>query len=261
VYPEGEFHYVLHAATEASARLNAENPREMFGSIVAGTEHVLGFAAEKGVRKFLLTSSGAVYGKQPSEITHVPETYMGAPDPLQPGSAYGIGKRAAEHLCVLASAAKGFEVKIARCFAFVGPHLPLDTHFAIGNFIRDALLGQPIVIQGDGTPYRSYLYASDLAVALWTILFRGMSARAYNVGSGRDLSILQLAGAVCSAMGLPESVRTLTKPLDATRPSRYVPDVQQADLELDVRERVSLTDAIRKTVDWCRAEFGNSLLP
>lgn len=252
-YPEGEFPYVIHAATEASAKLNAENPREMYDSIVSGTAHVLGFAAQCGARKLLLTSSGAVYGKQPSEMTHVPETYPGAPDPLQPASAYGIGKLACEHLCVLEGAARGFEVKIARCFAFVGPHLPLDTHFAVGNFLSAALRGGKLEIQGDGTPYRSYLYASDLAVALWTILFKGASARAYNVGSRYDLTISELARVVTGTFGMPGSIQTLKAPPRVpTAVSRYVPEVWRAEHELGLREHVLLPEALRKTAAWLR---------
>lgn len=254
-YPEGAFSYVIHAATDASARLNQENPREMFDSIVSGTARVLEFASNAGVRKLLLTSSGAVYGKQPSEMTHVPETYHGAPDPLQMASAYGIGKLASEHLCLIEGVKRGFEVKIARCFAFVGPHLPLNTHFAIGNFLEAALSGRNLEIRGDGTPYRSYLYASDLAVALWTILFKGATARAYNVGSRYDLTISELARVVASTFGLSGSIHTFqTPPKVVTAASRYVPEVWRAEDELGLREHVSLPEALRKTAWWLRSQ-------
>ncbi|HEY4051567.1 MAG TPA: NAD-dependent epimerase/dehydratase family protein, partial [Acidobacteriaceae bacterium] len=193
VFPAGEFRYFIHAATEASARQAAEAPLEMLTTILAGTERALDFAATHGTEKFLLTSSGAVYGKQPSDLTHVPENYSGGPDPLDPASVYAEGKRTSELMCALSQKTNGVGCKIARCWAFVGPHLPLDTHFAIGNFIRDAMAGTPIHIQGDGTPHRSYLYAADLAIWLWTILFRAPALRPYNVGSEESVSILDLA--------------------------------------------------------------------
>jgi dTDP-glucose 4,6-dehydratase len=248
-FPAGEFPFVIHAATAASARLNEEAPLEMFETIVGGTRRVLEFAAQAGTRKFLLTSSGAVYGRQPPELIHVPEDYVGAPDPLLPASAYGEGKRAAEHLGVLHARAQGFEVKIARGFAFVGPHLPLDAHFAVGNFIRDALAGGPIRVGGDGTPHRSYLYAADLAVWLWTILFRGASGRAYNVGSGEDHSIAQVAAVVGAVLGGLE-VRVAQMADPGRPPARYVPDVGRAARELGLCATVPLAEAVRRTARW-----------
>lgn len=249
-FPSGHFDYVIHAATEASAKLNEESPQEMLDAIIGGTRRVLDFAAQTGVKKLLLTSSGAVYGPQPADLTHVSEDYRGAPDPLLPGSAYGEGKRVSEHMCAVHAHQHGYEVKIARCFAFVGPQLPLDGHFAIGNFIRDALAGRPIHIVGDGTPMRSYLYASDLTVWLWTLLFRAPTARAYNVGSADDLSIAQLANTVATALG-GKSIVSVAQGPDPLRPlSRYVPSVTRAQTELALRSRVSLAEAIQRTAHW-----------
>jgi len=249
-FPAGRFAYVIHAATEASANLNADQPSEMLDTIIGGTRRVLEFAQQCGVRKFLLTSSGAVYGKQPSEMTHVSEDYVGAPDPLLPGSAYGEGKRVSEHMCVVHARQHDYEIKIARCFAFVGPHLPLDSHFAIGNFIRDAMRGDTIAIGGDGTPMRSYLYASDLAVWLWTMLFRASSGRAYNVGSAEDRDIENIAQQVCASLGISSEI-TIAQSKDLSRPvSRYVPSVTRASGELGLRAIISLGQAIRDTARW-----------
>lgn len=246
-FPAGTFTHVIHAGTTSSAPVE---PLEMFDTIVQGTRRVLEFAASHGTTKFLFISSGAVYGKQPPEMTHIPEDYCGAPDPMDPAAAYGEGKRAAEMQCALMSRKHGFEAKIARCFAFVGPHLPLDAHFAIGNFIRDAMAGGPIRVAGDGTPYRSYLYSADLAIALWTILFRGASLRAYNVGSDESLSIREVAQVVKEACSIQLEVIVAQKNDGSKPPSRYVPCVKRAEHELGLRPQRRLSDLIRQTVAW-----------
>ena len=247
-FPAGQFDYVVHAATEASAKQSTEQPLEMLSTILEGTSRTLAFAKRCGARKFLLTSSGAVYGPQPPEISHLNEDFKGAPDCLDPASVYAEGKRAAELMCALYS--NSFEVKIARCFAFVGPYLPLDAHFAIGNFIRDAMAGGPILVNGDGTPKRSYLYASDLAIWLWTILFRGKSNRAYNVGSENAVSIQELADTV-RAVIRPNAEIKISRPRNPTEPIRqYVPSVRRAQGELGVQEHMSLENAIQRTFSW-----------
>jgi nucleoside-diphosphate-sugar epimerase len=249
-FPEGEFEYIVHAATEASAKQAAEKPLEMLTTIIDGTERVLEFAKSHGTGKLLFTSSGAVYGKQPASLTHVPEEYLGGPDPLDPASVYAEGKRISEQMCSLQSMHSSIEIKIARCFAFVGPHLPLDTHFAIGNFIGDALAGRPIRINGDGTPMRSYLYASDLAVWLWTMLFEAPHLTAVNVGSAHDLSILDLAQAVVQSLDASIDIHVAKKAIPGADVARYVPSVDRARHLLGLKETVDLQDAIRRTAAW-----------
>lgn len=246
-FPDIQFSHIIHAATEASAKLNAENPLLMLDTIVEGTRHTLEFANACNTKKFLLTSSGAVYGKQPSDMTHIPEEYMGAPDTLSPASSYGEGKRMAEHLCAL-YANSSLEIKIARCFAFVGPFLPLDTHFAIGNFIRDGIDGGPIVIKGDGTPYRSYLYAADLVIWLWTILMRGESGYPYNVGSEESLSIMEVAERVSNGFKPKVQIERQEIPDPQKEVERYVPCTSRTRNQLGLGTFVDIDNAIARTI-------------
>jgi nucleoside-diphosphate-sugar epimerase len=250
-FPSGEFPFIIHAATEARATQAANAPLEMLSTIVAGTERALQFASTQPGAKFLLASSGAVYGSQPPSLTHVPESFPGAPDPLLPASVYAEGKRLAELLCTLYQRShRTLECKIARCWTFVGPHLPLDQHFAIGNFIRDALAGRAIEIKGDGTPRRSYLYAADLAVWLWTILFRAPAVTPINVGSDRDISILDLARTVAAVLNPHTEVRLGSVPDPGAPPSRYVPSTGRARQLLNLQQTIALEDAIRRTAAW-----------
>jgi nucleoside-diphosphate-sugar epimerase len=248
-FSEDTFSHVIHAATDASAALNQQTPSVMFDTIVTGTRRTLEFATANSVRKFLFVSSGALYGTQPPQVAQVNESFSGGPDPLDPASAYAEGKRSAELLCALA-ASSHLEIKIARCFAFVGPYMQLDAHFAIGNFIYDRLRHRPLRVQGDGTAVRSYLYAADLMVWLWTILFQGQSLRAYNVGSENALNIATLARAVVDALPPAVDVNIASTATPGAPVHRYVPCTARARGELGLRAEVTLREAIGRTHAW-----------
>lgn len=237
----GPFTHVVHAATASGGDVHAT-----LATIVDGTRNILAQSRAWGAR-VLFTSSGAVYGPQPPELSHVGEDYRGGPDPLDPASAYGESKRYAELCCALADT----EVTIARGFAFAGPLLPLDANYAFGNFIGNGLRGEPIVVHGDGTPLRSYLYAADLTRWLWAILARGAAGRAYNVGSERAISIGDLAKLIGATFNVPVEIRGQSSP-----PARYVPSTRRAREELGLTARVELEDAIARTALWHRHRGG-----
>ena len=246
--------HVIHAATDVVA---AATPSQIFDTCVQGTRQVLAQMQRSGTQRMLLLSSGAVYGATPPELECIPEDWLGAPSSVLPSSAYGEGKRASELLCAMAAAEHGFCIPVARCFAFVGPYLPLDKHFAIGNFIGAALRNQTVQIQGDGTACRSYLYAADLALWLWVLLFDGQSLRTYNVGGGESSSIAELARRVVSVLGASSPVHIAKQAAPGAPVHRYLPDIQRITHELELPEALSLDEAIRRTAQWyqARADF------
>jgi nucleoside-diphosphate-sugar epimerase len=250
-FPDGAFTHVIHAGVDASVPATAPDRLRIFDTIAGGTQRTLEFAARSGARRFLYTSSGAVYGRQPASMAHVDEDYTGAPDSTSATAAGAEAKRAAEMLCAL-HAGDRLQPLIARCFAFVGPYLPLSAHLAAGNFLRDALAGGPIQVAGDGTPIRSYLYAADLAIWLWTILLRGQPMRAYNVGSEAPVSIAALAQAVAADFSPPIDVRIAGRASSDRPPDRYVPGTARARAELGLSQTIALPDAIRRTTAWHR---------
>jgi nucleoside-diphosphate-sugar epimerase len=248
--------HVIHAATESGTNQNDADPLRMVDTVVAGTRRVLECAREWDTQRVLFVSSGAVYGPQPGDVEFLSEEWRGGPDQLAPSSAYAEAKRLGELLCGIYSAKHDVPVSVARCFAFVGPYLPIDAHFAIGNFIRDGLSGGPIRVSGDGTPIRSYLYAADLAEWLWTILLRGEPRRAYNVGSEDARTIAEIAAAVAEQFEPTPEVSIASRPEAGSQASRnrYVPSTNRARAELGLTETVGLDDAIRRTIAWHRAQ-------
>lgn len=244
---------VIHAAIMVDAATIASNPRPTLDSAVDGTRRTLDIARAAGARRFLFLSSGAVYGRQPAGLHRIAESFTGSPDPADAGSAYAEGKRIGETMCAVANRAEGIETVVARAFAFVGPHLPLDRHFAVGNFMRDALAGGPIVVRGDGTAVRSYLHAADMTAWLWSLLARGEAGRAYNVGSSAPVTIAELARRVAGSVEPRVAVEVRGAAVAGAVPDRYVPDVSLAVRSLGLQEAIGLDEAIERTVRWHRA--------
>lgn len=252
-YPTGDFAYIIHAATDANINLNQNNPTLMFDTIVQGTEHILKFAQQCHTKGLLFTSSGAVYGKQPPHVSHLSEDDFQPSDPLEKHpSAYTEGKREAERLCSQYAKQYQIPIKIARCFAFIGPHLPLDAHFAIGNFILDGLKQRPITLHSDGSAHRSYLYAADLTLWLWTILFKGETMRPYNVGSDHALSIKTLATLVSSSFSPPSDIQ-IKQTSSHQDPVHYVPNIDRARVELKLVPHLGLKESIESTKKWYKS--------
>ncbi len=250
VSPEGPYDYILHmATTSAKETFEGEKSIDKFHMLTKGTERVLHFADKCRAKRLLFTSSGVAYGEYPSSIQLVPETYMGAPDTLNAASGLGQGKRAAEFLCHYYAEQFKFEYVIARCFSFVGAGLPLDIHYAIGNFIRDALYEDAIVVNGDGSQMRSFLDLSDLVHWLLMMLVKGQSGRIYNVGSDQAISIKDLAYLVRDVLSPNKNVVILgNKHADVGNFNRswYVPNIDRARTELDLDVWTPLKSAIVK---------------
>ena len=252
-FPAGGFDYVIHGAAPTNLDA-ARRPVELMRVLLGGGERMVEFAEACGARSFLLVSSGAVYGQQPEAMTHIAEDYCGGPDWLDADAVYAEGKRVCEQRTALLAGRGAVHCAIARCFTFVGPHLPLDQHFAIGNFIRDALAGRTITVRGDGTPVRSYLYAADLAVWLWTLLLRAPELAAnlavFNVGSCERVSVRELAERVAAAIDPGLRVEVLGESALGAGRVQYVPDVRKAETELGLRAWIGLDEAIRRTAGW-----------
>ena len=256
VPPLRTFDFAVHAATPASAALNDDNPDLMRSIIIKGMSSLLEALDPSGSIPVLFTSSGAIYGPQPPDLDCMPEDFEPAMDAIDPRNAYANGKREAEAMAITASLAGGPSLRLARLFAFVGPYLPLDTHFAIGNFIRDGISGGPIKVLGDGTAVRSYMYAADMVVALLAILVRGEANRPYNVGSSEAISMRDLAHEVeqVLAPGCGVEIAGLAmEQLPTSAGSRYVPDTTRIASELGFECTVTLADEIARTAAWDRS--------
>ena len=240
----GKVDAIIHAATPASAKLDESNPAEMTRINTQSMQAALKFAQNKA--PFLFTSSGAIYGNQPQSVTHIPEEREHPYSELT--SAYAKGKQLAESMCMQAAEVGSCTPIIARLFAFSGYYLPLDTHFAIGNFIQNVLDRKPILISGDGQAHRSYLYGADMATWLWCALAKKSSPQPLHIGSEHSVSIFKLAQAVARVSAtelkyLPE-IKVAVTSANSDKFHKYVPSNTTTKSHLNVQEWTSLETGI-----------------
>jgi nucleoside-diphosphate-sugar epimerase len=249
-YPEGQFSHLIHGAVYQQLADEQPSNLSLVNEMLQGTKRVLDFSVKSRVKKALMISTGAVYGPPPASLEKVHESFLESIDPSVPSSAYHHVRRMMELFGVLYAVEHGFEVNIARCFSFLGPYLPLNGRFASGDFIGDALSGNPLSVKGNGKPIRSYLYAADLTIWLWMILFKGKSGRPYNVGSEIPTTILELSEQIAGESNPPLNVHVSGKSLSGVAPDRYLPDTTRAQTELGLNQFIHLESAIRKTLNW-----------
>jgi dTDP-glucose 4,6-dehydratase len=235
--------HIIHAAADTTAFTSDADERDRSRAIVQGTQNMLTLAQRCGAR-LLNVSSGAVYGAAAGKRAGASEADYAEARPVTP---YGLAKREAEALCVESHA----DFVTARAFAFLGPHLPLDAHFAAGNFLRDAVRGGPILVRGDGTALRSYLYPTDLVSWLLRLLARAPRGSAYNVGSDEVVSTAELARLIGdSAEPKAEVIIQSAQPQGPQ--NIYLPDVTRARSEFGLAITVPLREAITRTLDFVR---------
>jgi len=245
-FPKNDrYTHILHAATDSTVGLQL-SPLERYHQIAEGTKNLLEYASMNEIQRFLLTSSGGIYGPQPDDMEKIPETYSGELSTLNAQNAYSMGKRTAEHLCALYRDRYGIDFVIARCFAFVGCDLPMDAHFAIGNFIRDAFREERITVNGDGSPIRSYMDQLDLAIWLSKLLEYGEPGEVYNVGSDIPISIYDLAYLVRDSLAPSKSVHVQGNLKLNGQRNRYIPSIDKATNSLGLRLNISLAESLRK---------------
>jgi nucleoside-diphosphate-sugar epimerase len=218
-------HLVHMATTNASETFGGEDQLAKLDLLYTGTRNVLE-QCSTSLESVLFTSSGVAYGG--AQADRISERDQEPLDTLAAGAALGIGKLAAEYLVAYFAQQKGYHFAIARCFAFAGEYLPQDLHYAFGNFIRNAMKCDPIVVRGDGEDRRSYLYIGDAMAWLLRMLAQPKDS-VHNVGSELPISMRELAQKVAQAVHTPVEVSVLGVPDDTGnfKRSSYIPSTHR----------------------------------
>ena len=244
-----EITFIIHAASNPDNRLHASDPFKTMHVISKGTDAILNAAIRlSNLKKLLNISSGLIYGPQPLELDAIPENFRGGFDCNSVASVYAEAKRFAETLCSAYRSQYKMPIVTARPFAFIGPYQLLDKPWAVNNFIRDSLMGGPIRILGDPETVRSYLYPSDMAFWLLRILVDGTPGLAYNVGSPHGVTLQHLAEKIASNFPLQPKIISHVAGDGFSHRSRLVPDVTLAQKDIGLTQKVSLNEAIKRTL-------------
>jgi dTDP-glucose 4,6-dehydratase len=257
IFVPGEIDAVLHFASPASP-----NPHSPFGYVnlpiqtmkagALGTHNSLGVARSHSAR-FLLASTSEIYG-DPLEHPQK-ETYWGHVDPIGTRSVYDEAKRFAEALTMAYHRFHGIDTRIVRIFNTYGPRMRLDDGRVVPNFIKQALLGEPLTIYGDGSQTRSFCYVDDLIDGIVRLLYSNVH-HPVNIGNPIETSILDFAKIINEIVG--NSAGVVFKPGQRGEgdPQMRRPDISRANQDLSWQPKVVLEDGLRRTIPYFRSEMG-----
>ena len=247
IHVAGEVDYVLNFASPASPIDYLQLPIETMKVGSIGTLHTLGLAKEKGAR-YLLASTSETYGDP--QVHPQPETYWGHVNPVGPRGVYDEAKRFGEALTMAYRRTHDVDTSIVRIFNTYGERMRPNDGRAIPTFIRQALLGEPITVAGDGTQTRSVCYVSDLVDGIVRLLLSGLEGPV-NIGNPIELSVLEIAQAVRDMCRSQSSIDYIERPVDD--PCVRQPDITVARTALGWEPRVTLETGLTRTIDWFRA--------
>jgi dTDP-glucose 4,6-dehydratase len=249
IHVPGPVDLVFHFASPASPIDYHRMPIETLKVGSLGTLHTLGLALEKGAR-YVLASTSEVYG-DPLEHPQA-ETYWGNVNPVGPRGVYDEAKRFAEALTTAYRTRRGVDTGIVRIFNTYGPRMRPDDGRAIPTFIRQALMGEPLTVAGDGSQTRSVSYVDDTIRGILTLAMSEHSGP-INIGNPDEMSVLELAQRIRVLTGSSSPIEFVDLPVDDPRVRR--PDTRVAR-ELLGWEPVVGTDAgLRQTIAWFAAQL------
>lgn len=257
-FPAGSFSHVLHLATESPNEQHWSHGGFFINDQIC-SERVAEFCVKSRAERVLFTSSGAVYGRDEIPSGGFYEEFCGTPNLDDRRSAYGLGKRASEYIFNCLGHLNEVHPVIARLFSFSGPLLPMNAGYAFGNFIRDALNGEDIVIRGNGRARRSYLYAGDLATWIWAAVLSGKRNEVFNIGGSQVVSVSELAELVALTLESKSRV-VITDELPSGSNLDYFPNVTKIKESLGVKEVVRLKEAVRRTANWVKEKGANAII-
>ncbi|MBN2563554.1 MAG: SDR family oxidoreductase [Phycisphaerae bacterium] len=243
---------IYHLACPASPVHYQHNPIKTIKTNVFGTYHMLGLAKRTGAR-ILLASTSEIYGDP--QVHPQTEDYWGNVNSIGIRSCYDEGKRVAETLASDYHRQHDTDIRIARIFNTYGPNMSVDDGRVMSNFICQALRNEPITVYGDGRQTRSFCYVSDLVEGLCRLMACDHT-KPVNLGNDREITMLELVGAIEAALG--RKLEVVHKPLPQDDPTRRRPDLTLARRLFAYEPAVSLEQGISNTIDYFRRALGTS---
>jgi dTDP-glucose 4,6-dehydratase len=243
VWIEDDVDFVYHLASPASPIDYARLPLHTLKVGAQGTWHMLGVAKFKRAR-FLLASTSEVYGDP--QVHPQEESYWGHVNPIGPRGVYDEAKRYAEALTMAYHRQQGVDTSIVRIFNTYGPRMRAHDGRAIPTFMRQALLGQPLTVFGDGSQTRSFCFVDDLVRGLIALAESGEHLPV-NIGNPDEYTLLQLANAVIEASA--SSSKIVFEPLPTDDPQVRQPDIGRAKEVLGWEPTVGLNEGLKKTIE------------